>query len=210
MSDLPDLPEGDAPPSPAVLAEQLASLFPAADRDQAHELLAERVLPSAFTGLQGHPQPRRVAEMIYGDLGEQLLAAEPEDRLAALEAAADEGDIRSLAAHAQALAVARYLSDNPDAVDRAGPFLDGDADAWRVRGAEAIAQEADTARDALESWAERVRDERPSLFETRRTDYLHAKLALGSAGSGSFGTAAGALQDFLARMGEAPDRLDIH
>ena len=95
---------------------------------------------------------------------------------------ADESEIRSLAARAQALAVARYLSDDPNAVGRAGPFLDAEAEAWRGRGADAIAQEASEALDALEEWAERVRDERPELFETRRTDYLHAKLALGPRG----------------------------
>ena len=83
MSDLPDLPDGDAPP-PAALAERLASLLPAEDRDAGHELLSDRILPSAFAGLEDHPRPRKVAELIYEELGERVLAAEPEDRLGAL------------------------------------------------------------------------------------------------------------------------------
>jgi hypothetical protein len=208
MSDLPALPDGDEPPGVDALADRLASLVPSEDRESARALLAQRVLPSALSGLADHPRPRRLAEVVYEDIGERLLNAE--DRFTEVEIVADESEIRSLAARAQALAVARYLSDDPNAVGRAGPFLDAEVEEWRGRGADAIAQEASEALDALEEWAERVQDERPELFETRRTDYLHAKLALGSARTGSFGTAAGSLYDFLQRMGTARDRLDIH
>ena len=208
MSDLPALPDGDEPPGVDALADRLASLVGAEDRESARALLADRVLPSALSGLADHPRPRRVAEVVYEDIGERLLNAE--DRFTEVEVVADESEIRSLAARAQSLAVARYLSDDPNAVDRAGPFLDAEVEQWRGRGADAIAQEASEALDALEEWAERMQDERPELFETRRTDYLHAKLALASARTGSFGTAAGALYDFLQRMGTARDRLDIH
>ena len=208
MSELPALPDGDEPPGVDALADRLASLVGAEDRETARALLADRVLPSALSGLADHPRPRRLAEVVYEDIGERLLNAE--DRFTEVEVVADESEIRSLAARAQSLAVARYLSDDPNAVDRAGPFLDAEAEEWRGRGADAIAQEASEALDALEAWSERVQDERPELFETRRTDYLHAKLALGSARTGSFGTAAGPLYDFLQRMGTARDRLDIH
>jgi hypothetical protein len=67
VSDLPDLPDGDAPP-PAALAERLASLLPAEDRDAGHALLSDRILPSAFAGLEDHPRPRKVAELIYEEL----------------------------------------------------------------------------------------------------------------------------------------------
>ena len=106
--------------------------------------------------------------------------------------------LRSLAAHAQSLAVARYLADHPDAADRAGAFLDAEAEAWRSRGADAIAAEAAKSLDALEDQS------------VRGPDYLHAKMALGSAQTGAFGTAAGPLYDFLKLMGAAGDRLDIH
>jgi hypothetical protein len=210
VSDLPDLPEGDEPPAATALAERLASLVPAEDRDEAHGLLMERVLPGAVAPFEGHPRFRRVVEMVYGDLGETLLAAEPEDRLSALEAAADEGDIRSLAAHAQSLAVARYLAEHPDAAGQAGAFLDADAEQWRERGADAIAKEAQSTADALDAWSARVEEERPALLQTRGSDVRHARMALGSARTGAFGTAAGPLSDFLAAVGAETDRLDVH
>jgi hypothetical protein len=208
VSDLPALPGGDEPPSVAALAERLASLVPAGGRDEAHTALAERILPAALAGLPDHPRPRRLAEVVYEDLGERLQGSD--DPASEVELMADEAEIRALAAHAQSLAVARYLSDDPNAAARAGAFLDADAEQWRSRGAAAIAADAASTLEALEAWAEHARAEHPDLFETRRLDYVHAKLALGSAATGAFGTAAGPLYDFLQLMGTARDRLDIH
>ena len=53
MSELPDLPEGDDPPAATAVAERLASLLPAEDRDEAHGLLMERVLPTASPRSRG-------------------------------------------------------------------------------------------------------------------------------------------------------------
>ena len=53
MSELPDLPEGDDPPGRDAVAERLASLLPAEDRDEAHGLLMERVLPTAIAASRG-------------------------------------------------------------------------------------------------------------------------------------------------------------
>ena len=203
MSALPDLPGGDEPPSVSALAERLASLVPG---DTAYGVLAERILPAALSGLADHPRPRRLAEVVYEDLGARLAASD--DPATEVERMAVEADIRSLAAHAQSLAVARYVSDDPNAASRAGAFLDADAEQWRGRGDEAIATEAEATREALEAWAERAREE--DVFEAHRIDYVHAKLALGSASTGAFGTAAGPLYDFLQLVGTARERLDIH
>ena len=102
--------------------------------------------------------------------------------------------------------MARYLSEHPDAAGAAGAFLNADAETWRARGAEAIAQEAERTAESLEAWSEHAGEE---LRQTRNSDYLHAKLALGSARTGAFGTAAGPLSDFLSSVGEEPDRLNI-
>ena len=182
------------------LADRLASLLPEDERAEARAVLAERVLPVALAGIGDHPRPERLAEVVYEELSERLTGGVDVEQLG------DEAEIRGLAAHAQSLAVARYLSEDPNAVGRAGPFLDADAQTWRTREPEEIAAEAERTRDALEAWAENAD---PELRETRRPDYLHAKLALGSAASGTFGTAAGPLYDFLKRMGTARDRLDI-
>jgi hypothetical protein len=209
MTELPPLPEGDEPPSVDALAERLASLLPADEHEDARTVLAERVLPRALAGMAEHPRPRRYAEVVYEEIGERLAGVAPEARSAEVERVAEETDIRSLGARAQSLAVARYLSDDPNAVGRAGAFLDADAEAWRQRPGDEIAAEAERLQGELEEWADHAREDHPELFETRRTDYLHAKLALGSARTGAFGTTAGPLYDFLAKMGTARDRLDI-
>jgi hypothetical protein len=96
------------------------------------------------------------------------------------------------------------------AVPRAGTWLDGEADRWRQRPAGEIAAEASRLLGELETWKERVSEERPDLYETRHMDYLNAMLALQSARSGSFRTATGALHDFLSDVGTPGERLDIH
>ncbi len=189
MSELPELPGGEEPPSADALAERLATLFE--DHEAARDALVP-IVAAALSGVDDHPRPRRLAEVVYEDLGERIMAAD--DREAELEAL----QLRSLAGHAQSLAVARYLSDHPDAAGRAGAFLDAEAESWRQRGAEAIAAEASKALEALEDQS------------VRGPDYLHAKLALGSARTGAFGTAAGPLHDFLKLMGAPGERLDIH
>ena len=189
MSELPALPGGEAPPSVDALAERLATLFD--DHEAARDALVG-IVAAGLSGLDDHPRPRRLAEVVYEDLGERLLNAD--DRWGELEAM----QLGSLAAHAQSLAVARYLADHPDGEDRAGAFLDAEAAAWRERGAEAIAAEAAKTLEALEDQS------------VRGPDYLHAKMALGSALTGAFGTSAGPLHDYLKLMGAAGDRLDIH
>ena len=210
MTDVPPMPAGDAVPSFEELADRLASALPDGDRDEGRALLAESILPAALSGLADHPKPRRLAEVVYEDLAERLAAAAPEERLDALGEAADVAEIRLLSSRAQSLAVARYLSDDPNAVPRAGIWLDGDADHWRQRPVEEIAAEATRLLDQLESWRERIGEERPQLAETRHMEYMNAKLALQSARSGSFGTAAGPLHDFLSDVGTPGERLDIH
>jgi hypothetical protein len=210
VTNVPPMPEGDAVPSEEELAERLASAFPDGDREEARALLAERILPAGLGGLADHPKPRRLAEVVYEDLAERLAAAAPEERLDALHEAADVAEIREFSSRALSLAVARYLSDDPNAVPRAGMWLDSNADLWRRRPADEIAAEATRLLDLLESWQERISEERPELFETRRIDYLNAKLTLQSARSGSFATGAGSLNDFLAAVGTPGERLDIH
>jgi hypothetical protein len=121
-----------------------------------------------------------------------------------------EAEIDALRSAALSLAVARYLAEDPNAAPRAGIWLDEQAAEWSRRPAADIAAEATRQLDALESWAERVQEERPELWTTRRTEYAHAKLTLQSARSGSFQTAAGPLADFLADMGTSGSELDIH
>jgi hypothetical protein len=121
-----------------------------------------------------------------------------------------EAEIDSVKSAALSLAVARYLAEDPNAASRAGIWRDETVERWSGRPVEDIAAEASRRLDELEAWAERVQEERPELWATRRTDYAHAKLTLQSARSGSFQTAAGPLADFLSDMGTPSDELDIH
>lgn len=209
MTGVPPLPSGDAPPTLGAIAEGLASSLPDADRDAGRLLLAERILPDALAGVTSHPHPRRLAEVVYEGLAERLNTAAPEDRLDALELAADETEIRALSSRALSLAVGRYLSAEPDAIERAGHWLDAEADRWRARPAGDIADAASAVLEDLEAWAERMREQRPQVFETRRMDYVNAKLAGQSASSGSFETSTGPLSDFLSKVGKPSARLDI-
>ena len=108
------------------------------------------------------------------------------------------------------LAVARYLKDRPEAIQKAGAWLDDEARAWMPRSFDEIGAEATKGLEALEEWAEEVRDDAPEEWEKGRVDYLQAQLNFQSARSGSFATAAGSLIDFLVDMGEDVEVLDEH
>jgi hypothetical protein len=121
-----------------------------------------------------------------------------------------EGQIKALRGAALTLAVARYLDDHPDAVEKAGPiWADEDVEEWRGRSAEEIGAEATQRLEQLEQWVEDAQEQDPELYETRRIDSVHARMALQSARSGAFGTAAGPLADFLRQVGAEPDTLHL-
>jgi hypothetical protein len=108
------------------------------------------------------------------------------------------------------LAVARYLSDHPEAAPRAGAWLDADVERRRAEPLEELEEEAGERLDALEDWKEQAREDDPEAWETGRVAYLQAQLNLQSARSGSFATASGSLADFLRSVGETVDVLDEH
>jgi cobalamin biosynthesis Mg chelatase CobN len=121
-----------------------------------------------------------------------------------------EGQIRTLAAGALSLAVARYLHDNRKARKKAsGAWLDAEAEDWSERSPEEIAAEATHRLDVLEQWVEDAQQEDPELYESRRLDSVHARMNLQSARSGAFGTAAGPLADFLREVGAKPETLEL-
>ena len=114
-----------------------------------------------------------------------------------------------LAQGALALAVARYLHDHPRKRRKAKGWIDAEVDEWRERDPEAIGAEASHRLDVLEEWVEEAKEQEPDVYETRRIDSVHARMALQSARSGAFGTAAGSLADFLRAVGERPDELQL-
>lgn len=119
-----------------------------------------------------------------------------------------EAQIDVLASGALSLAVARYLHDHPEAAQKVNSaWIDDEVERWRTRDADEIGDEATHRLEVLEPWVEEAQREDPELFETRRLDSVHARMALQSARSGAFGTAAGPLADFLTEAGEQPDTL---
>jgi hypothetical protein len=120
-------------------------------------------------------------------------------------------ELDALAADALALAVARYLAGSPEARERVpAAWLGRGADAWSRRTVAELEAEADHRLAVLGSWELAARELDPALWEERRVDAVIARLQLEAARSGAFGSAAGALADFLRDAGAAPARLDVH
>jgi len=119
-----------------------------------------------------------------------------------------EAQIDLLASGAQSLAIARYLHDHPDAHGKVNQaWIDDEVERWQGRDPNEFGDEATHRLEVLEKWVEEAQRDDPELYETRRIDSVHARMALQSARSGAFGTAAGPLADFLTQAGAQPDTL---
>jgi hypothetical protein len=207
--EIPALPEGDRVPAVGDMATLLARAVPEGDRRAATALLAE-IVSAKLAGIASHPRPRRLAEVAYEEVAETLRGAHPEDRLEVLGQTALRSRVEELGRGGLLLAVARYLRDHPDAEGRVEDWLDESVETWRHKSVTEIQAEATRRLSQLESWAEHAQQEAPSVWDEERITYAHAKLALQSARSGAFGTAAGSLQDFLKAAGAPAQSLDIH
>ena len=120
-------------------------------------------------------------------------------------------ELDALVAGALSLAVARYLHDVPAAREHApAAWLGRGAAEWSARPLAEIEREADHRLAVLDAWEHAVRELEPELWEDRRPDALIARLQLQSARSGAFGSAAGALADFLRAVGAEHRALDVH
>lgn len=192
-------------PSIEQVAAALAGGLPAPARGQAEDLLRREVLPWALRDAPTAPRPRALVQVVYEDLVAQLSEVAPEDRLGRLQVIACDTAADRLLHEATSLAVARYLRDHPRAAGgdawRPDAARFGELDAARL-GAEARQREA--AIQALE------RSAPPHCQRAIRAKVSHARLALGSAQTGSFATATAMLADFLRSVGEKPQSLDIH
>ena len=166
------------------------------------------IVAAKIAGMATHPRARRVAEVGYDEVAETLREAHPEDRLEALQRSALASRAQQFGRSALSLAVARYLKDHPAAEQHVEDWLDDSVDLWRTKSVSEIRTEATRLLDSLESWQAQQQD--PQIWEEQCITYAHAKLALQSARSGAFGTAAGSLRDFLTAAGARPQSLDIH
>jgi hypothetical protein len=207
--EVPALPGGDQVPAAGELVTLLARAVPEGDRRAATGLLTD-IVSAKLAGIATHPRPRRLAEVAYEEVAETLRAVHPEDRLVALQRAALQSRAEELGRGALSLAVARYLKDHPDAEKGVEDWLDESVESWRRKSVSEMQAEATRRLDNLEKWAKQAQQDGPTTWEQERITYAHAKLALQSARSGAFGTAAGSLNDFLKAAGARPQSLDIH
>jgi hypothetical protein len=192
------------------MADLLVEALPATGRRAAYALLVEQIFPKRLAGLRDHPNPRRLAELVYEELAEGLRQAEPNERLRALEAAGHRAEIRAQSVDSLALAIARYLRDHPTAASKAGDWLDSTVERWMAMAVDGIKAEASQRLELLDAWERSVKTDFPDVWRAHRLEFLHARLNLQSARSGSFSTAAGSLYDFLTEVGAAVENLDIH
>jgi len=204
MSDFDPLPSGDPPVLDAVAAA-IGAGFPADARGRAAAMLRDQILPWRLRSLATHPRPRRLAEVVYEDVTERLRAVPAAGRLVALEAVAFETAAERQVGEATSLAVARYLIDHPKACG--GEPWRTDAARWLSLTAAQREAEAGVRRTELDAL---VTAAPPACSRAIRQKVIHARMALGSARSGSFATAAGMLLDFLRSVGEQPQELDVH
>lgn len=208
--EIPPLPQSDRPPSHQEMADLLSNSLPESERAEGRALLLERILPAKLSGLGEHPKPRRLAEVVYEDLADEMREADEGQRLEALRAAALRAEVEALAADSLSLTIARYLIDHPEATSTAGDWKTTTVERWMEKPPNELQHEATKQLARLDELEQQINSEQPELWEPLRVGFVHAKLNLQSARSGFFGTASGSLYGFLSALGVAVDNFDIH
>jgi hypothetical protein len=207
---IPPLPRGDRPPSHQEMADLLTESLPESERAEGRALLLERILPSRLSGIAEHPKPRRLAEVVYEDIADELREADDRAPLAVLRAAALRAEVEASAADSLSLAIARYLIDHPEATSTAADWKTTTVERWMGKPLKDLQDEATKRLSRLDELEQQIKSENPDLWEPLRIEFVHTKLNLQSARSGSFHTASGSLYDFLSALGAAVDNFDIH
>lgn len=205
---VPPFRPGDTLPSSEEVAELLASAVPEVDRKIARRLLVDRILPAKLAGLAHHPRPQRLTSVVYKELARALAAKPGNMRLHALQVAALDADLLSLGRDVLHLAIARYLTEHPEAAEaeRVGPWLKPDVDELRACSADGLAERIQTTQEQLDAWNQRARAEYPAEWEKLREKYVQVSQALLAARSGRFeDVTGGSLQEFL-RDALGPER----
>lgn len=207
---IPPLPQNEQPPSHQEMADLLSESLLESERAAGRVLLLERILPAKLSGMAEHPKPRRLAEVVYEDLADELREADEGARLAVLRAVALRTEVEALAADSLSLAIARYLIDHPEATYAAADWKTTTVELWMEKPLKELQDEATKRLARLDELERQIKSEHTDLWEPLRIEFVHTKLNLQSARSGSFRTASGSLYDFLSALGAAVDNFDIH
>jgi len=201
----------DARPAPAdldQLAARLAATVPEADRPAATRALATVVLPWELRSLASSDDPGGLVRVVHDGLAGALAEVPPAQRLTWIARRALGARGQRALADATELAVRRYALDHPD---RAAAAME------RI----ATAQVAALTRPEVESRARTVSADLdeieqaskaagPDAWELNRITVMQARMAAGSARTGSFATSMGGLADVLRELGEPTDELRVH
>lgn len=204
MTDFAPLPAPPDVPTAAQIADAIATGFPAEQRARATEMLGPIVLWQ-FRSAATFPKPRRLAEVVYENLVDELRPVTADKRVDALETIACRTTGEKLLGDGMGLAIARWRLDHPGKAVPA-PWDEMSAP-WVGRSTVQLGAEADTRLTEIERL---TKDKTGDCREAMRMSLLHARMALGSAKTGSFSTAAGSMVDFLRQVGESPRILDVH
>lgn len=204
MTNFAPLPPPPDVPTAAQIGDAIAAGIPAAQRARATELLGQ-IVPWQLRGAATFPKPRRLAEVAYEGLVDELRSVAADKRIDALETIACRTTGEKLLGDGMGLAIARWRLDHPSKAVPA-PWDDMSA-LWVGRTAAQLGTEADTRLAEVDRL---TKDRTGDCREAMRLSLLHARLALGSAKTGSFATAAGSMTDFLRAVGESPQILDVH
>lgn len=193
-----------APPTPdevAATADAIAAALPEAERAAVRATLVAEVLPWRLIA----PRDATVRGKQFAAVKDELIARlGAGDPTAALAVVRCEVQGQRMLRTALGLATRRYLLDHPAA--RAPAGWDDVTSAAPLDRAALVARATELQREASAALETTTGDCREAL----RLDAVHARLAAGSATTGSFATAAGSLVDFLRAVGESPSVLELH
>jgi hypothetical protein len=195
-------------PSIEEIAGLLSRELPDAERAEAMRLLVEVILPWELRALGGHPRPVALAQAAYDDLEAALRSRPPADRLAALQGRALHARAAQAAGAAMDLALRRYALDHPSRAEQATSRL-ADPAVGALAREETVARAVSLAA-AIDALERQARASAPRVWEAERLTLFQARLAAGSATTGSFATATGPLADVLRELGEQPSILRVH
>jgi hypothetical protein len=203
--------ESPSTPSMSALAIRLAQDLPASDRSAGADLLEHEILPLELRELPHAERPQQIIDRVSREVTEKLRSLPAEERLHGLREIARRAEILEQLIVSQALAVARYLHEHPEALSRAAThhWLTPEVDTWRQRPVEEIVAEATARRARLARWEAEVPAAHPELWEQHRFDTLLVRYSLGPARTGVFTSATGNLAEFLREMGANVKRLDL-
>ena len=204
MTDFAPLPPPPDVPTATQIGGAIAAGISDAQRARATELLGQ-IVPWQLRGAATFPKPRRLAEVVYENLVGELRPLAADRRVGALETIACRTTGETLLGDGMGLAISRWRLDHPGKPVPA-PW-DAMSAPWVGRTAAQLGAEADTRLAEVEQL---TRGKTGDCREAMRLSLLHARMALGSAKTGSFATAAGSMVDFLRAVGESPRILDVH